>query len=286
MIEEVLAVYLMHLSYSALVIIPIISSMGFPFSEELVLLGAGYLASTGFIDWNLGLLFFLIVLIEGENTSYIIGRQGGRLFNLIVSERRLRKAKKFFNKWGAKAVFVARFVPGPRFLIPIIAGASKMPWRRFFFYNALGAVIVVPIGMTIGYYIGRSMDQIIGFTQELNILIFVALLILLSLASIFVCIFRKKIRKKVRESNFFDRWLKKGEEPYQMVTFGNPDSSARRIVAKIRKADGKVSFIISYVKAGYVKKFIKLKRWLSLRRYNAFVKKMTKHRKHKVEEWE
>ena len=60
MIEELIAVYLIHLSYFALVFMPVISSLGFPFSEELVLLGAGYLASTGFIRWDLGMLLVFI----------------------------------------------------------------------------------------------------------------------------------------------------------------------------------------------------------------------------------
>jgi membrane protein DedA with SNARE-associated domain len=260
--------------------------MGFPFSEELVLLGAGYLASTGFIRWDLGILLCFIGLVAGDNCGYFIGRQGGKLFHLVVSERKLNKARKFFNRYGAKTVFIARFVPGLRFFTPLIAGASRMPWRRFAFYNTLGAVIVAPLGVTVGYYIGMSIDQIIGFTQELNILIFVLALVLLSIAGICICIYRRSIRKSIRESNFFDRWLKKGEEPYQMVTFGNPRSSAQRIVAKIRKTDGKVNFLVSQVNAGSVKKFIKLKRWFSLKRYESLIKRMAKSRKHKIEKWD
>ena len=286
MIEELLAVYLVHLSYCALVFIPVISSIGFPFSEELVLLGAGYLASTGFIRLDVGILLCFIGLIAGDNCGYFIGRKGGKLFNLVVSERKLKKASKFFNRYGAKTVFIARFVPGLRFFTPLIAGASRMPWRRFLFYNTLGAAIVAPVGITIGYYIGMSIDQIIGFTQELNILIFVVVLILLSSVGIGICIYRRAIRRSIRESNFFDAWLKKGEEPYQMVTFGNPGSSAERIVAKVRKADGKINFLVSQVNAGSVKKFIKLKRWFSLKRYESLIKRMAKSRKHKIEKWD
>ncbi|MBW3001955.1 DedA family protein [Candidatus Woesearchaeota archaeon] len=286
MIEELLAVYLIHLSYFALVFIPVISSMGFPFSEELVLLGAGYLISIGFIRWDLGIILCFIGIIAGDNSGYFIGWQGGKLFDYIVSERKLKKAKKFANKHGPKAVFIARFVPGLRFFMPLISGASRLKYRKFFFYNTLGALIVVPLGMGAGYYIGMSLDQIILFTQDLNVIIIVSALLLLSIAAIFVCFYRKYIRTKIRESNFYDRWLKKGEEPYQVVTLGNPNSSARQLLAKIRTCDGRVSCMISDVKQGSVKRFIKLKPWFSLRAYQRFVKDFAKKRRHKIEQWE
>lgn len=286
MIEELIAVYLIHLSYFALVFMPVISSLGFPFSEELVLLGAGYLASTGFIRWDLGMLLVFIGVVAGDNAGYFIGWQGGKLFDYVVPERRLRKTRKFVDKYGAKAVFIARFIIGVRWLVPIIAGATRMKYSKFFFYNTLGALFVVPIGMGIGYFIGMSMDQLIGFTQELNIIIFVSGLLLLAVASIIACFYRITIRRKIRESNFFDRWLKKGEEPYQMVTLGNPNSSARQLLAKIRTSDGKVRCLISDVKQGSVKRFIKLKPWFSLRAYQRFVKSFAKKRRHKIEQWE
>ncbi|MBW3004373.1 DedA family protein [Candidatus Woesearchaeota archaeon] len=286
MIEELVAVYLIHLSYFALVFIPVISSLGFPFSEELVLLGAGYLASTGFIRWDLGILLVFIGVVAGDNAAYFIGWQGGKLFDYVVPERRLRKARKFVDKYGAKAVFISRFIIGVRWLVPIIAGASRMKYSKFFFYNTLGAVIVVPLGMGLGYFIGMSMDQLINFTQELNIIILVSVLLLLLTAAIFVCLYRRYIRTKIRESNFYDAWLKKGEEPYQVVTLGNPDSSARQLLAKIRTCDGKVSCMISDVRRGSVKRFIKLKPWFSLRAYQRFVKTFARKRRHKVEKWE
>lgn len=286
MIEELLAVYLVHLSYFALVFIPVISSIGFPFSEEFLLLGAGYLAATGFIRWDLGLLLCFMGVLAGDNMGYFFGSQGGRFFYLVVSERRLKKAQRFFNRFGSKAVFIARFVPGIRFLMPLLAGASKMQYRRFFFYNTLGALIVVPVLMNVGYYIGLNLDEILCLTQELNILVFFVLLIILLSVSVSVCLLRRRIRMRIRESNFFDRWLKKGEEPYQMVTFGNPRGSARRVLAKIRKCDGKISCLVSDIHDGSVKKFIKLRRWFSLKGYNAFITRLAKKRKHKIEEWD
>jgi len=133
MIEELLAVYLVHLSYFALVFIPVISSLGFPFSEELVLLGAGYLAATGFIRWDIGIILVFIGVLAGDNSAYFLGRQGGKLFNWVVPERKLKKASRFANKHGPKAVFIARFIPGLRWLVPIIVGASRMKYRKFFF---------------------------------------------------------------------------------------------------------------------------------------------------------
>ena len=278
--------YLINLTYIALVLIPIAGSLGLPFSEELLLLATGYLVYAGFIRFDLAVLLCLVGVIAGDNVGYFIGKQGGFFLEKLLTERRRRKAQRFFDRHGAKAVFFGRFLVGPRFWMPLVAGASGMKWKQFFIYTAIGAVIIVPFYILLGYFVGKNLNRIIAISHAVSDFIVLSLLILAAIACLYACICRKSLRRKIREDNLLDDWLEK-DEPYQIATFGNPEEGdARRFIAKIRKNDGKVKVIVSQMHDGAVRKFVKLKRWISLKKYQAMIKLRARLSKPKIEKWE
>lgn len=278
--------YLVNLTYIALVLIPIAGSLGFPFSEELLLMAAGYLSYTGFIRADFAFILCMIGVIAGDNLGYWVGKQGGFFLDKLLTMRRRRKAQRFFDRHGAKAVFFGRFLVGPRFWMPLIAGASGMRWKAFFTYTAFGAIIVVPFYIIIGYFVGKNLKQIIAISHELSDFVVLSLLIIAVCVGLYVCFFRKSFRRKIREDNLLDDWLEK-DEPYQIATFGNPEEGdASRFIAKIRKNDGKVKVIVSQMHEGVVRKFVKLKRWISLKKYKAMLKLQARLSRPKIEKWE
>ncbi len=278
--------YLVILAYFSLVLIPIFASIGLPIPEELVLMSAGYLSYTGFVRADLAFILCFIGIIAGDNLTYVIGRHGGRIVQKIISARRVRKAQCFFDKHGAKAVFFGRFLVGPRFWMPLIAGMSGMKWKTFFTYTALGAIIVVPFYMVLGYFVGKNLKHIIAISHELSDFVVLSLLIIAAAVCIYICVYRRHFRQKMREDDFLDAWLEK-DKPYQVATFVNPETGdAKRFIAKIRPADGKINVIVSQVHEGAVKRFIKLKRWITLKRYNAMIKWQARLSKPKIEKWE
>src|SRR5205085_2902439 len=82
--------------------------------------------------------------ILGDNLGFLIGRRGGRALaerhgpKIGLNGRRLRQFDRYFERHGAKTVFIARFVTGLRVFGAVLAGGSGLPWRKFLFYNATG----------------------------------------------------------------------------------------------------------------------------------------------------
>lgn len=78
-----------------------------------------------------------------------------RLLEKALNRKHLDRAHAFFDKYGGKAVVLARFVPIVRTFIPFVAGAGAMNYSKFAFYNVLGAVLWVGICVGAGWYFGN-----------------------------------------------------------------------------------------------------------------------------------
>jgi membrane protein DedA with SNARE-associated domain len=99
--------------------------------------------------------------ILGGYVGYVVGRAGGRrLLKRPTVQKRLGRALKLmedlFERHGAKAVFIARFLPGAKVVAAPAAGVAAMSWAKFAFWHALGAIgFAVGFGLA-GYYFGEG----------------------------------------------------------------------------------------------------------------------------------
>lgn len=131
-----------------------------PGDSLLFLTGLALATSTAWLpDW-LGFVFIWLAAFLGTQTGYWIGYKiGPPLFeqnrNFILNQKVLDRTHEFFEKYGARAVVMARFVPILRALIPMLAGISEMDIKRFTKLNALGATIWVGVFMLGGYWLGQ-----------------------------------------------------------------------------------------------------------------------------------
>lgn len=138
---------------------------GFFLPGDSLLFTAGLLSSQGL--FNIWVLAPLIIIgaILGDSFGYWFGAKvGPKIFNqedsLLFHKRHIERTQKFYLKYGAKAVFLARFVPVVRTFVPILAGVGGMPYKIFARYNILGG-FVWGGGMTIlGYSLGKSVPGI------------------------------------------------------------------------------------------------------------------------------
>jgi membrane-associated protein len=110
-------------------------------------------------DWA-GFLLIWFAAIAGSQTGYWIGyKLGPALFqrnsNFIFNEGVVEKTHRFFDRYGARAVILARFVPILRALIPMLAGISKMDLKRFTRLNVIGATAWLGTFMVPGYLLGN-----------------------------------------------------------------------------------------------------------------------------------
>jgi membrane protein DedA with SNARE-associated domain len=99
--------------------------------------------------------------IVGGYVGYLVGRAGGRrLLERPAVQKRLGRALRLmedlFERHGAKAVFIARFLPGAKVVAAPAAGVAAMSWAKFAFWHALGAIgFAVGFGLA-GYYFGEG----------------------------------------------------------------------------------------------------------------------------------
>ena len=131
---------------------------------DSLLFAAGALAGTGLLDVRLVILLLFIASVLGDAVNYSVGRYiGPRVFRhegrrgrleRLLNPRHLERTHEFFEKYGGKAVVLARFVPIVRTFIPFVAGAGSMTYSTFAFYNVLGGALWVVICVGAGYMFG------------------------------------------------------------------------------------------------------------------------------------
>ncbi len=143
-----------------------IGNLGFPVPEETVVLTAGFFAGRNLLDVRAVIAVVVLSAIAGDSTGYLIGRTGGqrlldRLSRMSGFVRHRREHfEKFFHEHGNKAVFMARFVTGLRFMAGPMAGAAGMKFTRFLRWNVMGALSWCSLMVATGYLVGDEFDRI------------------------------------------------------------------------------------------------------------------------------
>jgi membrane protein DedA with SNARE-associated domain len=129
---------------------------------ESLVLASGFLAHHGILHLVPVMVATATGAIVGDNIGYFLGSRLGREWLLRrgsrfgIRKRGLARVERFFQRQGAEAVFFGRFVGFARALVPFVAGASNMPYRKFVLYDALGAVLWTIGFVTLGYVLGAS----------------------------------------------------------------------------------------------------------------------------------
>lgn len=159
---------LQAMGYPGIGIIVGLESMGIPLPGETTLIAASYLAATGHLSLRLVIGSAALGAIVGDSLGYAIGRKGGRRFLerrgkwLGVTPEKLAKADRYFARHGAKTVFFGRFVALLRILAGPLAGASRMPYRRFLAANVAGAVSWATTMGTLAYFFGKPVAAVLS----------------------------------------------------------------------------------------------------------------------------
>lgn len=131
-----------------------------PGDSLLFIIGLTLSVGSGFIpDW-LGFILIWLAAFGGTQLGWFIGYKIGpplfeRKENFIFNKKVVETTRKFFDKYGARAIILARFVPIIRALVPMFAGISKVEFRRFTKLNAIGATLWLGVFMVPGYFLGN-----------------------------------------------------------------------------------------------------------------------------------
>jgi membrane-associated protein len=120
--------------------------VGFFLPGDSVLFAAGLLSAEPDSGLSLPLMAggVAVAAVAGDAVGYWTGRRFGRPWLLAKAgkaARQVDRAEAFYQRWGALAVIVARFIPWIRTFTPIVAGVVQMPYRKFLAANVTGALI-------------------------------------------------------------------------------------------------------------------------------------------------
>jgi len=137
--------------------------LGLVFPAEATLLLVGFLSFQGTLDLRLTLGLMVLAALIGDSLAFRAGRRyGHRLREGRWGERvgaaRWAKAEGMLHRLGGRGVFGARFVAFARTLLPRLAGAADMPYRRFVTWNVPGATLFVSASVLVGYVAGESYE--------------------------------------------------------------------------------------------------------------------------------
>jgi len=153
--------------YPLLFVLVMCESGGLPIPGETALIAASVLASQGHLEIGIVILLAATAAIVGDNIGYLIGRKGGRWLlerpGAFESQRAqvLASGEPFFDRHGPKAVFFGRFVLGLRVWASWLAGATRMPWRSFALWNALGGITWACLVGIVAYVLGQSAGNVV-----------------------------------------------------------------------------------------------------------------------------
>lgn len=158
--------------------------IGFFLPGDSLLFTTGLLVADGkYLTYPLWLVCLLITVaaIAGDQVGYLFGRKvGPALFrrpnSRLFKQENLVKAQDFFEKYGARSIVLARFVPIVRTFTPIVAGVSRMNYRTFVVYNIIGGVLWGTGVTVLGYFLGQIPFVKANIEAILILIVFISVL--------------------------------------------------------------------------------------------------------------
>lgn len=149
--------------------------------------GDSLLFSVGVASGAAGLNIYVLAgilmcaAIFGDNTGYFLGKHAGpRIFSRPKSRffhpDHLLRTRQFYEKYGARAVVYARFVPIVRTCTPFISGVALMPYARFLAFSLLGGIFWIAFMLTLGYQLGQIDFVRHNFEKAVLAIVFISLL--------------------------------------------------------------------------------------------------------------
>jgi membrane-associated protein len=153
---------------------------------DSLLFVTGLFIATGAIQtplW-LALLLMSIAAVAGNLVGYWVGRKAGpplfeRPNSRLIKPKHVAKTHEFFEKYGARSIILARFVPIVRTFITALAGIARMDYRRYARYSAIGGVAWVVAVTLLGYFLGNRFPAI-----EDNIELIAVIIVVISVVPI------------------------------------------------------------------------------------------------------
>ena len=175
--------------YATYLLLLVATGLGSPIPEDLLLATAGYLISANAFSWPGALILGIVGVVTSDVLLYTWGRRlhagmSRGWMSRLVRPHHLAAAEVWLARFGDKAVFFGRLLPGTRTVAFIGAGVRRMPLGRFLLFDVLGALVWVPAVLFAGAQMGEEiggLDQLLARLARSVVWIVLGLIILLAL---------------------------------------------------------------------------------------------------------
>lgn len=160
---ETLAALVLAHGYIVIFVAVALDCAALPIPGEILLLTLGGLAGQGHLDPASGVAAAAAGVLVADGLSYWVGRLGGqRVFSKI----------RFGQRWtpGVTTLIFGRFVIGARVMVAPMAGARRLPFGRFVFWDGLGALLWAAAFVAIGYAAGANLSAVQDYWGSLTVL--------------------------------------------------------------------------------------------------------------------
>ncbi len=159
---------------------------------DSLLFVAGLLAASGIFSVVPLTIIVITSAILGDSVGYWFGAKTGGILaeredSRFFKREYLERTEAFYQKYGGRAVVLARFVPIVRTIAPILAGAGSMNYRSFISYNIIGGTLWGAGMISLGYFLGSIIPN-----SEQYILPFSLVIVILSFLPVFINLARNK----------------------------------------------------------------------------------------------
>ncbi len=161
-------------TYAAIIGVLLLCGMGLPLPEEVPILTSAVLSQSGHLQpwWALGACMFGVM--AGDSFMYYLGRRWGthvlehRLSRKLLTAERQKKIVEYFEKYGARIIFAARFLPGIRAPLFLTAGTMRVPFWLFFSMDGAAALLSIPLSFWVAYYFTDKLQELLNVRDQVH----------------------------------------------------------------------------------------------------------------------
>lgn len=190
--------------YAAVFACLVLCGLGVPVPEDITLVSGGVISGLDLANPHIMCAVGLVGVLFGDSTMFLAGRIFGyriqkiKTFRKIVTPQRFSQIQKKFKEYGLGLLFVARFLPGLRSPIYLVAGMSRrISYLTFIVMDGLAALISVPVWVYLGHFFADNLDVLMEYVHDVQKVIYLILgLIILVVLAIYL---KKKFHAKMNK---------------------------------------------------------------------------------------
>ncbi|MTV40618.1 VTT domain-containing protein [Duganella radicis] len=211
--------------YGVLIVfgIVLVEQIGLPIPAFPILIVAGAMSVDGDTHWPAVLGVAMVACLISDYFWFRAGRYyGKRILKLLCKislspDYCVSQTEDNFNRWGPKALIVAKFIPGFNTIAPPLAGAMGTRTGVFVGFSVLGGLVWSGAGIAIGAFFHTSVDQVLDILSTMGTTALIVLGVLLALFVAFKYVERKRFRQSVEVERItiedFKKLLEQGKQP-------------------------------------------------------------------------